>query len=501
MTASTARAARQGTASLYLRLSREADETSTGLGSQEADCRALAERLGLAVVAVHTDDGESGSLRSRPGFLAWLEDGREGRASVLIAHKVDRVGRDHGALSAFRDVLDGRTGDRKGGPVVRFVSAADGLDSEAPAWPLLIGTLGGLAEAERVQIAARIRRSRVALKAEGRWTGGTVPFGFAAVPNPAGAGLVLAPEPVEVEALRAAGLRVLAGASLASAARWLTDTYPPRRAAAWSRVTLRQVLTGPAASEAFTAAERRGLAEALKPGASDPRKGRRLPARLLSGALSCHACGARLQVARRTDGSVTYRCQSGAEGRGCPAPVSVSAEAVEAYVSEAFPRLWATVPETEAVRVEDQTSEALEAAEAEVERLGAAMLAARGAERLAAVEALEAAEAEVERLAALPVSALSVVRETGRSVGDAWHAGSLEARRDLLLSALGGPLVLGPGRRGPRGFDPARFVGAEDRLAPSWQDRQAEDVEDTRGALEAETLAEADPAGLEAVGL
>ena len=289
-----------------------------------------------------------------------------------------------------------------------------------------------------------------------------VPYGFRKVPNPAGSGVVLIPDPVEVEALREAGRRLVAGESLGRVARWLDAHGPaPRRAERWSRMTVRQALTGHAAG-LFTVEERRAFAAAANPGGPGRAPGR-APARLLSGLLRCGSCGRVLRVSSVQAGPV-YRCAAGARNDGgpeCSGGVTLFASGGERVVSEAWLAGWGQVGETVAERVADSVGAALAVAEERVEVLAPVVLEERGAGRVAALAALEEAEAERDRLAALPVSRVLVLRETGRTFGDAWSAGTVEDRRDLLADTLGSLTVV-------RGVQGRRIVGLE-RFADGWR--------------------------------
>ena len=452
-------------ASLYLRLSREAGEAQTGLRSQEADLRALAAEHSLTVAAVHVDDGLSGDKRNRAAYRAWLADGRAGH--VLLAYHLDRVSRGGLAgIAEFLDVIDGRDGDRRT-TGTRFLSFSDRLDSDSPDWVIRVSVMAGLAQAERQRIAERARRAHKQRKAEGRYSGGVPPYGLRVAPNPAGAGKVLEPDPEEAAFVREAARRVLSGESLGRVARWLTaHGAQPRRAAAWSRVTVRQMLTGPAAA-LLTDAERAMLTDVLRPRGSRP-----FPAatgwgsRMLTGVLVCAGCGTPLRVSQ-TVGRVTYRCASPAAATGqrlCGSPVSCWAEPVEALVSSRFLASdWAGLPETVTVRLADETAAERVAVAERVRELQASAMAARGAERAALLGELEAAEGRADALAAAPVTRLAVLRETGRTLGEAWEAGSAEDRRELLAGTVG-RLTLAPARdrvaaRRSGGFDPERLLG------------------------------------------
>ncbi len=464
------------TASLYLRKSKASGADSTGLQAQEADLRALAERHGLEVVSIWTDDGESGALRNRPGLLAWLADAREGRATHLLAWRLDRVSRGGTAgLARFLDTVKGIDADGTAvSEPVRFLSYSDNLDSgDVSAWPLMVGVLGGMAEAEREATKARNIASHERLRAEGRWNGGVIAYGLRAVPNPDGAGKVLEVDEAEAATLRLAAARVVAGEPVVRVVRYLNDHgHAPRRAAAWSRTSLRNTLVkGDGAAEVLDASTLREVRRILSAPERRTSTSNRRPARLLSGVLVCHSCGSRLAVSSKHDAPSFYRCPSDGAGQRCARPVAASAEAVEAAVSAAWLAGWGSLPETVSVRLSDEASERLAQAEDRVDAARAALAVAPRSERAEALAALDAAEDEAERLAALPALAMTVLRETGRTYGDVWEAGTLEDRRDALARTVGA-LALGPGVRGRRTFDLGRILDAW-RLDPAAVEHEA----------------------------
>ncbi|MEU1754534.1 recombinase family protein [Micromonospora matsumotoense] len=55
-------------ASPYVRLSRAADDRNLSKQGMVDDLRRLCASQGLLEVALHVDDGASGSIRNRPGF-------------------------------------------------------------------------------------------------------------------------------------------------------------------------------------------------------------------------------------------------------------------------------------------------------------------------------------------------------------------------------------------------------------------------------------------------
>lgn len=452
-------AAPPDTASLYVRLSQLAGAENLSLTGMLGDVERLAAREGQRVVATHVDDGLSGAIRNRPEFVAWLDDVRELRASTLIAFHVDRMTREGVNVAALiLDAVEGK--DPETGRVIREPARlidTKGLDSagDETSFRLRFVLAAEIARAERERMRERTRDMHRRAKAAGRWAGGPPPFGFRVVPNPGGPGKVLEADPLEEPALREMAERLLAGQSAPTVARWLNTHGPrPRRAAEWSRVTVRQALqTEAAARLVFGPAERRALAEALAVRAPDARKGGRHPARLLSGLLVCHACTTRLQVARRQDGSVTYRCPSRGEGRPCEAPVACSAPRVEEYVEALFLASFGRLPyvvHRAYVAGADALAEAQDAKDAALAALGRAPTAE-------AFAALQAAAAVLERLEAAPSETVVRTVATGRTVSEEWAREDVHGRREMLHDAYE-DLILLPGRRGPRGFDGARLL-------------------------------------------
>ena len=81
-------------AAIYTRISQDREGAGLGVERQEADCRALAERLGWTIVAVHADNDLSAySGKPRPGYLALLADLRAGAADAVVCWHTDRLHR------------------------------------------------------------------------------------------------------------------------------------------------------------------------------------------------------------------------------------------------------------------------------------------------------------------------------------------------------------------------------------------------------------------------
>src|SRR5687768_1704351 len=86
-------------AAIYCRISRDEAGTGQKVEDQERDCRALAERLGLDVVEVFTDNDIQATRSARRGRVRrrWydlLDSIRQGQVDVVLATEPERVQRE-----------------------------------------------------------------------------------------------------------------------------------------------------------------------------------------------------------------------------------------------------------------------------------------------------------------------------------------------------------------------------------------------------------------------
>lgn len=219
-------------AAIYCRISQDRSGEGAGVGRQEKDCRALAERLGFSVAQVYVDDDRSAySGRPRPAYAEMMR-GVEGQSfdAVLCWHP-DRLHRSPRELEAYIDATE------HAGIVTHTATAGD-LDLATPSGRAVARTVGAWARFESEHKAERVSRAMRELAESGRFTGGIVPFGWSIVAD-------RSPVLVEDEAalIREATRRFLAGESIGSLARWANTTdLRTRTGKQWKHITLRQVL-------------------------------------------------------------------------------------------------------------------------------------------------------------------------------------------------------------------------------------------------------------------
>ncbi|WP_254409274.1 recombinase family protein [Streptomyces sp. AC495_CC817] len=192
-------------AAIYVRLSRETDET-TSPERQRAACEALCEARGWEVVAAEEDIDVSGFSRGldRPGLQRILT--RLAELDVIVFFKIDRLAR---STVDFAEIM--RRAEHQS---VAFVSATEPLDLTSSVGRAMAKVIAVFAELESDSIGMRVSSAHEHLRRQGRYTGGRVPYGYMVVPNPNGAGKVLAANEDEAETIKRIVERVLTKDSL-----------------------------------------------------------------------------------------------------------------------------------------------------------------------------------------------------------------------------------------------------------------------------------------------
>lgn len=456
------------TASLLLRLSGKANDASTGLAQQEKDLRSLAARHGLDVVAVHVDNGRSGALRKRPGLLAWLDDATSGRATHLLADKIDRVSRGGiAALAAFLDVVEGVNADGEPShPPVRFLSIKDNLDSASASWDLQVAVMGALAKGERDAIKARITSHRIEVRETvDRVHGGSRPAWVQAVPREGG-GTTWIPDPDHARHVRWAIDHVIDGGSLMSVCReWTARGWEPK-GAAWSATTVRRILKSPALYGVLTVGGVRRDADGVavrnpalalvsfgrwqalqnalqvRSGRRETQRGPRTPA-LLAGLLVCDNCERIMYSHKPNDRTRQYRCRGGLECNRRAAVVQSFADEVVTRFTLALVGGLVIVPEFAAVESVDAADlAAVEQAHAAVQ--GRLMSGSATADDLASFNSLTSRLLELRDKvdaaeAALEASSTADLRTISERYAD---AKTDPERRGILAAGLPGKIIV-----------------------------------------------------------
>lgn len=443
-------------AAIYVRRSHKDAEgdarNSNGrsLKEQEAECRALAARMGLDVVHIYSEREGTGasslSRKARPEWdraLAGLAAGDTFR--TLIVWDLDRADRRGWAALAPLFGEHAKKRDRR-------IVDTHGLDTSdrGQKWGIMIRSEMAAEEAEKT--GERVRRSRMAARESGAWEYGRPPLGLKAVNKR----LVHDPETyplarrIAEEALagrtpyaistglNAEGIKASRGGDWRASSVLALLRAPgfaglvPTRARAesgiWTQVAEpyldaagRPVRCG---EGVITEAERIRILALYGDRVTADNRGRRTPGvpALLRGLVFCASCGsfARMSGARR---GRSYGCAARGAGSACPG-FTAPEDRVDDAVVDTFLRYLAVDPE-------EETDEARLALLVEVGRRWA-IKADPEAEvaRIRLSEALTVAEADVARVTKLLVSGVLEEEEAAE------HLPGLRARRDALRADI-----------------------------------------------------------------
>ncbi|MWB98318.1 hypothetical protein GB864_07115 [Agromyces sp. MMS17-SY077] len=150
-------------AALYLRQSIDNPE---GIERQRARCRSLAEARGWTIVATYEDNEvrASATRGAGTGWARMLDEHRD--FDVLVAVDLDRLLRSTKDLNTLIDA---------GVPVVTVNGEIDLTTADGEFRATM---LAGIARFETRRTSERIKRQKAQRAEQGKWHGGTPPFGF-----------------------------------------------------------------------------------------------------------------------------------------------------------------------------------------------------------------------------------------------------------------------------------------------------------------------------------
>lgn len=230
---------------IYARISVTSDE-SVSITRQIEAAEQYAAARGWQVVGTFTDDGVSATHnrpQDREGWRELLASSQ--KFDAVIIWKIDRLARSTLDFLTAHEAVQGRGAG--------IVGVEDPIDMTTAQGELFATILAAFARAEAAAIAARVRAARTHLIRAGRVVGGTVPYGWRSVPNPDGAGLVLAQDPERIDYVRGMAERVLRGETVYAVKQWLDEVGAPlptasqstRKGGAWRYVTVERLLRHP----------------------------------------------------------------------------------------------------------------------------------------------------------------------------------------------------------------------------------------------------------------
>lgn len=153
----------------YMRKSVKADENSISIEAQFETIKSYFARDNNCEFITYIDDGFSGGNTNRPAFQKLLEDAHCNKFDCVACYKLDRMARNTlDFLNVFEELKKIN---------IDLVCVQDNYDPRTPAGKMMMTLLASLAEMERENIKRRAIDGMYNLAKQGRWSGGTTPYG------------------------------------------------------------------------------------------------------------------------------------------------------------------------------------------------------------------------------------------------------------------------------------------------------------------------------------
>jgi site-specific DNA recombinase len=464
-------------AGIYVRISDDKAEDAAGVGRQEADCRALAERLGwdIAEVFIENDtsafkrrtvrlpDGSTGLRVLRPAFRRLLDDLTAGAIDAVIGYDLDRVARDPRDLEDLIDVVEARKAPTR--------AVTGSLDLSNDAGITMARVMVAVANKSSRDSSRRISRKHEELAEQGRTGGGGIrSFGY----EPDGVTV----RDSEADVIKDIASRILDGMSLTALTAYLDELQVPTvRGGRWNARSVHAVVTKPRVAGLR---EHRGeiVGKAAWPAILDQNTWERVRLALegrarghsnriqrwLSGVLVCGKCGHGLSGQQQGKGrGPRYWCSTVKGGCG---GIGVDAAKSEAHVEKLLLAYLQRPDVLEDIR-SGMSSEAVERArgdarddEALLQEL-AGLWASRAVTTAEYLHARKEIEERLSRSRLLVRAALpGAVRElVAGDVTTTWGRYLPAQRRDVAQAVLPSGVRVDPSARDAfAGFDAGRLV-------------------------------------------
>lgn len=152
----------------YLRKSVKGDENSISIESQLEIIKNYFSKENCHYT-VYSDDGFSGGSTNRPAFQKMIDDAMNNKYDVIACYKLDRMARNTlDFLNTFEELKKIN---------VDLICVQDNYDPRTPSGKMMMTLLASLAEMERENIKRRAIDGMYSLAKQGRWSGGTPPYG------------------------------------------------------------------------------------------------------------------------------------------------------------------------------------------------------------------------------------------------------------------------------------------------------------------------------------
>src|SRR6476620_10661653 len=163
---------------IYTRKSTEhgLEQEFNSLDAQREACEAYIKSQSFqgwkALPQQYNDPAYSGGNLDRPALKRLLADIEVGKIDVVVVYKIDRLTRSLVDFAKLVEAFDAKS--------VSFVAITQQFNTTTSMGRLTLNILLSFAQFERELAAERVRDKVAASRRKGKWTGGTVPLGYAA---------------------------------------------------------------------------------------------------------------------------------------------------------------------------------------------------------------------------------------------------------------------------------------------------------------------------------
>ena len=318
-------------AAVYARVSSDRQDVDLSVAAQLRALRDYAQKNNFAIVREYIDEAESGRVADRPQFRCMIDEGSRANSpfEVILVWKFSRFTRKREHAVAFKSML------RKKG--IRVVSITEHAD-DTPTGKLMEAIIESVDEFYSENLAQEVIRGMREAASRGFWVAPQAPYGYRKVHVQDGAKKrpILELDPPADAVVRRIFQMMLRGGSVLDITKALNaEGIPSPDGKRWTKTTIHRMLSNEAyagtlvwgtgakdnappvrVEHAFPAIvspqQFKRVARMMRsraPMVSHPR--RTASPYLLSGLLTCEACGKALTAAEAKGGRYTYYvCQS-----------------------------------------------------------------------------------------------------------------------------------------------------------------------------------------------
>jgi site-specific DNA recombinase len=214
----------------YIRVSTNEQVQGYGLEAQKASIECYAKAMGYELERIYMDEGVSGAKLDRPALNELRAAVQEGKYVGVIVFKLDRISRMLKDILILNDDEFEQNG-------TAIISVKEQFDTSTAIGRFFFQMIGSFSEFEREIIKERTLAGKKEKAKQGKFAGGTAPYGYTAVDKE----LVVVPEQAKV--VRKVFVMRNEGKTLQAIADELnTANVPTKRGGHWSKVHIRDML-------------------------------------------------------------------------------------------------------------------------------------------------------------------------------------------------------------------------------------------------------------------